>query len=474
MPNSKVVVRKVNKGTEQPVYVRYSHAEANGKNKDYFIPCKFSVNPASLKKGRVVGELFAPEANEKIAYVQSRLDYAIRLASAGAAVPYADRVKHYYNTIDTFNETVTELFTEWEAEGKSEIEVLEHEIEDLENQVKVKRAKIIELQKEIGIYQKEDMQYIIDEFIKKKHKAKPKNTTEKAKNSFAKGTENTYVHLQQALKDYNPKLSIRAIDKDIMEDFETHLIEAKFLNGTIKVMMDKLTAVLNMFREEYGLDKSYKEYVFNLPLKDESVIYLTTEEMKAFRNVDTFHKNGLTRRAQERVKDLALLMSETALRFVDSYITKADIQGGYIVKTQKKTGGKVYIPFTNRLKTILEKYNYDLKPGPINAFKATFRRLLKLLDLPSLNEEITVWNYCGKEQVPDTRTKYNHCGAHTLRRTMINQCLLRNLRYDKITKITGHKDFDTFQRYADRYSKAAEMDSVFDYLNEEPAMKVVA
>ncbi|OON67913.1 hypothetical protein B0919_14670 [Hymenobacter sp. CRA2] len=396
------------------------------------------------------------------------------MASAGGAQPYAERVKHYYTTIPGFNETVKEMFDEWEEEGKSQIEILEHEIELLLKQVEEKRNEIVKIQKEIGTFQPENITLLIDRFIEAKHKAKPKNTDAKAKNSFAAGTENTYLHLKNTLAKFQVDISIRAFDKNTMEEFEAFLVKERFYNSTIKVLMDKLGAVLNHFKEEYGLSNDYKKYSFNLPLKDESVIYLTTEELKAFRNVNTHHLNGLTRRAQERVKDLALLMSETALRFVDSQIARADIQGGYIIKTQKKTGGKVYIPFTDRLKSILEKYDYNLKPGAINAFKGTFRRLLKSLDMPSLNEEITVWNYIGHEQVPDTRPKYEHCGAHTLRRTMINQCLIRNLRYDKITRITGHKDFDTFQRYADRATKAAEMDSVFDFLNEEPALKVVA
>ena len=49
---------------------------------------------------------------------------------------------------------------------------------------------------------------------------------------------------------------------------------------------------------------------------------------------------------------------------------------------------------------------------------------------------------------------------------MINQMLLRGKRYDQITKMTGHKDFATFQTYVDRNTKAAEMDEVFNFLDE--------
>jgi hypothetical protein len=58
---------------------------------------------------------------------------------------------------------------------------------------------------------------------------------------------------------------------------------------------------------------------------------------------------------------------------------------------------------------------------------------------------------------------------------MINQCLLRGLRYDQITRMTGHKDFQTFSGYIDRDTTLEKMDEVFDFLNEEvttPVLKV--
>jgi hypothetical protein len=61
---------------------------------------------------------------------------------------------------------------------------------------------------------------------------------------------------------------------------------------------------------------------------------------------------------------------------------------------------------------------------------------------------------------------------------MINQCLLRGYRYDQITLLTGHKDFQVFQSYIDRNSTLEKLDDAFNFLDassaptDEPVMKV--
>jgi integrase len=469
------VLRKVNKGTEQPVYVRYYHAE-NGKYKDYFAPVGFSVNPAHFKAGKVVGIEIAPEANAKIQAVVNGLEQAVRLASAGNGEPTASKVKGLYLALPALNSHKERIATDWKAFGKNKIEILQHEIEELRATIAAKEAQIQQLQLQTGTFKPVLLSQLITDYVTHRNNEKPKASAgKKRKNSFSKSTQFQYEQLRNQLIKFDSALSIKDIDKKKLQEIESYFVAERYYNTSTFTLINKLIAVLNHYQPIYELGKDYKGYTFELPMREESVIYLTTEELTAFRNVNTNHKHSLARKAAERTKDLALLMSETALRYSDSAITRTDIVGGYIVKNQQKTGGRVQIPFTSRLQAICEKYDYTLKGGKIDGFNATFRRLLSTLNVSSLHEDVTVTNYIGEEAVTDTRKKYEHCGAHTLRRTMINQCLLRNLRYDKITRITGHKDFDTFQTYIDRDTKVAEMDTVFDFLNaeiEKPVMRV--
>jgi integrase len=475
MATPKVTQRKVNAGIEQPVYIRYSYPEPSGKNKDYFAPVGISIAPALLKDGRVVGDLAAPELNAKIQAVLSRMEQAIRSASSGGRKPYANAVKAEFKFWKDVAPKASRLVAELKALDKSEVETLQYEIEELLSQVEEKRAKIVEVQKRLGTYQPELLSTLIDDYIKHRNSLKPKNTEKRAKKSFSTSTQSQYMQLKIQLQKFNPTLSIRTIDKAMMEQIESYFVGERYYNSSTFTLINKLLTVLNHYQPLYSLSKSYKDYSFELKMRDESIIYLTTEELRAFRHVSTAHKHPLAQKAADKVKDLALLMSESALRYSDSAVTRSDIKNGYIVKDQKKTGGAVYIPFTARLQAICEKYDYKLKGGKIDNFNATLRRLLSSLPVPSLRMETTVTNYIGTEKVEDTRPKFAHCGAHTLRRTMINQMLLRGKRYDQITKVTGHKDFETFQTYVDRDIKVAEMDEVFDFLNEPeqaPVMRV--
>ncbi len=471
-----VVQRKVNKGSIQPIYVRYNHTQ-DGQSKDFFAPTSVSVEPIDFKAGRVVNRLDTVELNGEIQEVYIRMERALRMAKGDGKVPTVAAVKgcyQYYLKQPAYRAKARAVAHDMSETARTDVLQQQMEVEELLAMVEEKRAKIIELQKLSGDYKQELISVLIDQYIEARRKQKPK-TQKRSKKSFSTSTERQYRLVKEQLLKYNPALSIRAIDKEALDEIEEFLVRERYLNTTTRLFMQKFATIVRHYQEAYGLSNSFREYTFDLPLREENVIYLTTAELKAFRVKDLTEKNKVFQRAAERVRDLALLMSETALRYCDSALKPEDIQAGYIVKNQQKTGGKVHIPFTNRLKALLEKHDYKLKGGKLDNFNATFRRILSTLDVPSLHEEVTVTNYIGLEPVHDTKAKYLHCGAHTLRRTMINQCLLRNLRYDQITKITGHKDFDAFQTYVDRDTRVAEMDVVFDFLNEtaqDPVLRI--
>lgn len=485
MANITVIQRKVNKGTVQPLSVRYSHpCPTTGKNQDFIVAVGKKCDTRHFKDGRVVGVADAPELNEAVQVVVTRMEKAKRSLEMGGHPLTVEHVKHFYHAMPVLAEKLERRYESFKEEGLSKIQVLEHELADLEAAVEAKKQEIVAVKLDIGIHKPVLFVELINSFIKAKTPAKVDGKApvigrkQRKGETFAAKTADSYTQLIKEVTGWKKKVSIHDFNKKLLENFEAYLIGRKYLNGTTFVYMQKMVAVLNYYQAEYNLDTDYRKYTFALKMPEESVIYLTKDELTAFRNVSTDAKTPVSRKKLNEVKDLALLMSETGLRFIDSHITKRDIKHGYIIKEQQKTGNKVSIPYTSRIQAIVEKHNYELRGKGVTNWNKNFRKLLALCPVPSLYEEVTVTNYCGDEPVDDTRPKYMHCSAHTLRRTMINQCLLRNLRYDKITKMTGHKNFDVFQTYVDRDTKAAEMDSVFDYLNEVDetlsVMRVVA
>jgi hypothetical protein len=471
MGNITVVQRKVNTGTIHPISVRYNHpAEVKGETLDYVVAVgqKCDERHFNKQKGRVEGVANAPEINAAIQSYVSRMERSVRNVTEAGKNPTASRVKAMFLSLPSVQAKVEKLIGSWKQEGLAKIQILQHELDDLEAAVEAKKLEIAAMNKEIGIGKEELLVNLIDEFItEKKQLSKNKKLAKRSKNSFADATEDSYLQLKKEINAWNTKLNIYSVTKKTLDDFESSLIELKYLNGTTFVYMQKFVAVLNHYKESYELTSDYKDYTCELPLKEENVIYLTKEELKAFREVEITHRNISSVRKQQEVRDLALLMAMTGLRFVDAHIKRTDIVNNTIVKAQQKTGSKVFIPFTDTMRDICEKYNYELRGKSVRNWNENFRKLLAKCNVPSLFEKITVMNYIGTLDVPDVRPKYMHCSAHTMRRTMINQCMLRNMRTDKITKMTGHKKFDVFQTYVDRNTNAYEMDEVFDYLLDE-------
>ena len=75
-----VILRKVNVGAEQPVYVRYNYKSKGDKvAADYFIPTGYTVLPEQFKAGRVVNTPLAADANKAVAAIIESLDLALNL-----------------------------------------------------------------------------------------------------------------------------------------------------------------------------------------------------------------------------------------------------------------------------------------------------------------------------------------------------------------------------------------------------------
>ncbi len=485
MGNISVTVRKVNKGIEKPLYVRYNHVVKDGTN-DYFVPVGISINPLHLKDGRCVDADYAPEVNDKIQAIVSSLEKAVRLAKAGGTEPTASRVKQMHIALPALTNHNERIASDWQEFGKSKIEVLQHEIEELRATIATKEAQIVQIQIQTGTYRTSNLVELIEKMIHARTKSADEVSSggkrAKRADKEAKLTANTiaaYNTFLNVVKEWNSNQTIETVDKKVFESFQAFCIKQKYYNNTINLFMQKFGSTMAYYQKQYELTDDYKKYVFDLPLREEQVIYLTSEELKAFRNVEFKHWNSRAVEKYKMVKDICLIMSETGLRLRDAQLSKGDISNGNIVKRQAKTNGKVVIPFSERVKEICERNNWKLKVGNTGYFNDAFRTMLSLCtDVTSLFEEITVVNYSGHNKIETTKPKWEHCSAHSLRRSMINQCLLRNYRYDQITKMTGHKDFEVFQSYVDRSSNLEMLDAAFDFLDaakeatDTPIMKV--
>jgi len=472
-----VVHRKVNAGNEHPVAVRYNYKPVGAKvPQDYFIASGFAVLAEQFKDGRVVNSPLAADANRAIANIIEGLDLALNLLAQRQEEPTKDAVKEQYQWGNKAAlVTMQTNARKWLSHNESELEKMERELADLQAQVVVKQQEIVELRKRLGTYKEENVIKLVEKMLKSRTRKKdaPSQTKKerqankkKNQSDLSVRSASGYKQLLKELKKWKPGLTIHELDSAALTAFEQYMVAERYVNNTTRTSMQKMVAICNHFQKEYGLSDDYQNYTFTLPVREENVIHLSKEELTAFRRLEINHINPLSVKKQQKVKDLALLMAETGLRYQDAALTRDDISDGRIKKKQQKTAIEVVIPLSDRVKAICEKYDWQLVGGDSNYWNKCFRKLLERCNVPSLFEPMTIVNWIGEEKVEDARAKWEHCSAHTLRRTMINQMLLRGKRYDQITKMTGHKDFATFQSYVDRKIDLAELDEVFDYLDE--------
>lgn len=86
-----------------------------------------------------------------------------------------------------------------------------------------------------------------------------------------------------------------------------------------------------------------------------------------------------------------------------------------IIKKAEKTEDESFIPLHNRLKTLLDKYEWNLPRKQIDVFNSQIREVCKLAGFDKKTKEIT---YRGAEKEVIYRPKYEMASSHTARRTL--------------------------------------------------------
>ena len=120
---------------------------------------------------------------------------------------------------------------------------------------------------------------------------------------------------------------------------------------------------------------------------------------------------------------------------------------------QKKTGTKAYVPCSQELLQILEKYNYSvprLTDQKINEY------IKEVAKMAGLDEEIRVEYVKGGQKHVDFVPKWKMVHSHTARRTGATLMYLSGMEIYDIMKITGH----TSPLMLKRYIKADELEVV--------------
>ncbi len=172
-------------------------------------------------------------------------------------------------------------------------------------------------------------------------------------------------------------------------------------------------------------------------------IYITEDEIEDLLRLNLTQNNEL-----EKIRDLFVIGCETGLRFSDLSRLKRhhiNVNEGLIRISMKKTVSRVVIPISNRLKMLLEKYNYS---PPTNIDSHHFNKTIKTIgQLANINEPVVKIKEIGNQKTEEVFLKYECISSHTCRRSFCTNQFKKGMHSLLIRKISGHSDERSFLQY---------------------------
>ena len=174
-------------------------------------------------------------------------------------------------------------------------------------------------------------------------------------------------------------------------------------------------------------------------------VALTREEVQL---IESAELSG----AQDRARDLFLIGVYSGQRWSDySVFDEADIRNGLIIKRAKKTSSISKIPLHDKLKAILDKYDWNLPKISSQKFNVHIQKICKALEI---NDKIKFTHSKGNFKKEEIKEKWEKIGSHTARRTYITLASEGNIPDHIIMEITGIKDSNTLKKYKKVNNKA--------------------
>lgn len=250
-------------------------------------------------------------------------------------------------------------------------------------------------------------------------------------------------HVEAFTKDKFSALRVRDINKKFVSDFVQYFrVDAQIADGTTSKYIGNLKSIL-MWCEEIG--HSVDQTVKNVSVKQTSQerFSLTWEEFKLIEQLNLVDKPRL-----DRVRDLFCFGCYTGQRFGDILKLKdEDIVDGIWDLRTEKTNSNIQVPLVSQARDILKKYKQLPTPLPQMSNQKANMYLKELAALAGIDRKVKRRKTVGARTEETVLPAHKHISFHDARRTFVTLMREKGVEADLITKITGHKDYKTFQLY---------------------------
>ena len=275
-------------------------------------------------------------------------------------------------------------------------------------------------------------------------------TTESGeRNVYAKSTVKVYKEFKTQFELYQKakkvKLNFDHITMDFYHDYVQFFSDKNYSNNSIGKQVKCIKAILTKsFDEGIHNNNIFKKSGFKTLKSDVDNIYLTESELNSIYELDLTSTRHL-----DIARDIFLCGCYTALRYSDysrlrkeHFVYKDGVL--YIDLITKKTKNRVVIPVKPLVKSIIEKYNYNLP-------KSNEQKLNKYIKeiglLAGIDEKVEVKSIKGSRTIIEYKPKNQLIMTHTARRTGATLLYKAGVNLLSIMKITGHKSEKSLLKY---------------------------
>ncbi len=278
-------------------------------------------------------------------------------------------------------------------------------------------------------------------------------------------TIKTYVTTKNKFKQYCLESKKEFDFKDITVAWRSGFIKFLQGQGVARNTEGKHIKTMKVFLNEAIERKltnnvEFKSKSFSKPSEDIHKIFLSMAEITKIAKLDLSGD-----RLKEVVRDYFIISCLTSLRYSDFIrIRPENIVNGQIQLKTSKTGQEVIIPISPLVKSIFEKYAFNLPIAPCNQ---VFNRHLKDIgSMAQIDEPITITKTIGGIKKVEVLKKWELISSHTGRRSLISNCILQGINTSSIMLISGHKSLKVFQGYVGINQKQnAEVLSKHEFFN---------
>ena len=224
--------------------------------------------------------------------------------------------------------------------------------------------------------------------------------------------------------------------------------EKDISDNTLRRKLGFFKSFLNWcVRNGYSVNSIFKE--ITIKPRETSHVALSEKDLKVLENLEL-------NEVKSYYRDLFLIGVYSGQRFSDyKRFDKKFIEGNNIVIRAKKTGQFSYIPLNNKLKRLLDKYDWLFSTISSQKFNDHIHEICRIA---GFTETVVRERFYGNKKISEDIPRYKLISSHTARRTFITISEHRGVSHSLIMKVTGIRSLKTLENYIkidkDRLSEA--------------------